>query len=75
MVERIRGQVVEAACDGKEKFQSAILAHEVHSRYRPGRQKRHWNVYRCEFCGFYHTGAAARRAERPRRTDDQDESE
>lgn len=57
------GQVVEAACDGKERFESAALAHRISGR----RKDRRWNIYRCRFCGFYHAGAALRRAERPRR--------
>lgn len=67
MADQARGQTAAASCDGKEKFGTAALAHQVRNRYRPGRAKRHWDVYRCEFCGFYHAGTALRRAERPRR--------
>lgn len=60
----MRNQFTAAArCDGKERFESAALAHQIAGR----RKDRRWDIYRCQFCGFYHAGTALRRAERPRR--------
>jgi len=49
----------QASCIGKQRFQSAKLAHAVVKRGDKRGKRR--QAYRCEYCGFYHLGRSVKR--------------
>ena len=50
-----------STCEGKAKFESAALAHEVLTRkQRKARHGRRMKTYRCKVCGSWHIGEALR---------------
>lgn len=48
-----------SSCRGKERFDSARLAHAVIRRGESTHRPR--DAYRCSHCGFYHIGSAIKR--------------
>lgn len=53
-------EALAAMCVGKQRFDSAAVAHEVSSR-RSNRRRQHHerkigDVYRCNACGSWHIG-------------------
>lgn len=52
-----------ARCTGKERFESAILAHQVVNRARASKRRRDklcgaMKAYHCADCGGYHIGGS-----------------
>jgi len=47
---------VTGDCEGKVRFNSALLAAKVVQRHREDRRK----AYRCDVCGGWHLGTAKR---------------
>lgn len=45
-----------AACEGKARFESAVLAHEVLRRRNRQRNKEKGSAYHCKLCGGWHLG-------------------
>lgn len=51
----------DAACHGKEAFDTASEAYIiVHRKRRPGERKKPREAYRCPFCGKWHLGSKTR---------------
>ena len=49
-------------CDGKQAFDTFVLASDVAKRGRRGRYAKNYSPYHCQACGKYHTGTSKYRA-------------